>query len=56
MIDQYGVERPLTEEERRDLRRAFIRTRKTMIIDIAMNDERFSQEEADEWLAKEDEY
>ena len=56
MIDQYGIERELTPIERKELARAFIRTGKQMIIDIAMNDEGFDQDKASEWLAKKDSY
>lgn len=56
MIDEYGIERELTPEERRDFARAAIRTQKMMIVNIAMDDQRFDQLKADEWLAKEDSY
>ncbi len=56
MIDQYGVERELTPTERKEISRAFIRTTKQLLIDIAFNDERFDRSKADEWLAKKDSY
>ena len=56
MIDQYGIERKLTPIERRDFARAAIRTQKQLLIDIAINHERFDQDKADKWLAKEDSY